>query len=159
MKISTQENIAAPAGAVFDMLCEFSTFEKAAEARGATVERTDSLPEPGTGMTWKTRFVLRGRPREMELAIVGFSRPHDLVFSITSPGLTGQVTFELDALTPDTTRMTAGVDLRAQTLPARLLVQSLKLNKNSLTAKYQQRVAEHVRGMEERYAQSLAGGA
>ena len=37
MKFSTKEDIDAPIDAVFDMLCEFDQFERAAMRRGAEV--------------------------------------------------------------------------------------------------------------------------
>ncbi|WP_298839924.1 SRPBCC family protein [uncultured Roseobacter sp.] len=157
MKFSTQEDIAMPADAVFDALCDFESFERAAEKRGAVVRRTDALSGPETGMTWQAEFTLRGKPREVSLQLTELRRPEDIVLDISSPGLDGEVTFELSGLTPGKTRLTAGIELRPRTLAARLLVQSLKLTRTSLMEKYQARVAEHVRGMESRFATGQTG--
>ncbi len=46
------------------------------------------------------------------------------------------------ALSPSKTRLKLSVDLRPQTLSARLLVQSLKLAKGNLDKKFDARVAE-----------------
>ena len=56
MKFSTKEDIDAPIDAVFEMLCEFDQFERAAMRRGAEVQRVDQLAEPGVGMLWEAAF-------------------------------------------------------------------------------------------------------
>lgn len=152
MKFSTNEDIDAPIDAVFEMLCDFETFERSAMRRGADVQRTDRLTAPGVGMTWQAKFDLRGKRREMEIEIVTFDRPNGIVLESTSPGMLGTTSFELIALSRGRTRVKVDLEVKPLTLSARLLVQSLKLAKNSLGKKYKQRVADYARIMENRYA-------
>jgi carbon monoxide dehydrogenase subunit G len=152
MKFSTKEDIEAPAEAVFDMLCDFESFERSAMRRGAEVQRLDSLTTPGVGMAWHAVFQLRGKRREIELEMVTFERPNEIVLESTSQGLIGQMSFELMALSRSRTRVSVELEVKPLNLSARLLVQSLKLAKGSLTRKYKLRVGEYAKGMEERYS-------
>ena len=155
MKFSTKEDIEAPIEAVFDMLCDFESFERSAMRRGAEVQRVDTLHQPGVGMTWKAAFPLRGKKREITVEMVTFDRPDEMVLDSLSPGLAAQMSFELMALSRNRTRVLVALEVKPLTLSARLWVQSLKLAKASLTKKYKQRVAEYARSMEERHARSV----
>lgn len=154
MKFSTQEDIEAPIDAVFEMLCAFEGYERAAMRRGADIQRLDSLDAPGLGMSWAAKFPMRGKSREIELEIVQFNPHNDMRFDMRSKGLAGIIQFELIALSRNRTRMIFGVEIRPQTLPARLLVQSLKLTKSSLNRQFQERVADYVQSMEERHSKN-----
>lgn len=153
MKLSTNEDINAPVEAVFDMFCDFEVFERAAVKRGAQVRRADSMTTPGPGMMWHAAFDLRGKRRQIEVEMVIFDRPSEILLESTSPGLLGTTTFEMTALSRDRTRVRVSLEIKPLTLSTRLLVQSLKLAKNSLTRKFKLRVAEHAKSMEDRYAQ------
>ena len=154
MKFSTNEDVEAPIDSVFDMLCDFEGFERSAMRRGAEVQRVDQLKVPGVGMMWRSAFDLRGKRRQVELEMVTFDKPNEMVLESTSPGLLGQMSFELMPLSRNRTRVLVELDVKPLNLSARLLVQSLKLAKNSLTRKYKLRVAEYAKVMEERYAKS-----
>lgn len=151
MKFSTTEDIEAPIDAVFEMLCDFEGFERSAMRRGAEVQRVDSLKTAGVGMTWNAVFEMRGKRRDLQIEMVTFDRPNDMILESTSPGLIGQMGFELMALSRSRTRLNVALDVKPLTLSARLLVQSMKLAKASLTRKYKLRVGEYAKGMEERY--------
>ena len=56
------------------------------------------------------------------------------------------------ALSRGRTRVAVELEVKPLNLSARLLVQSLKLAKGSLTRKYKLRIGEYAKGMEERYA-------
>lgn len=151
MKFSTKEDIEAPIDAVFEMLCDFETFERAAMRRGAEVQRMDTKTTPGVGMGWRGAFNMRGKRREVEIEMITFDRPNEIVLECTSPGLLTMMTIEVVALSKTRTRMMVSFDIKPLNLSARLLVQSLKLAKASLTKKYKLRVAEFAKSMEERH--------
>lgn len=151
MKFSTREDVEAPIDAVFAMLCDFESFERAAMRRGADVRRVDRMDEPGVGVQWNAVFELRGKRRELQVEMVLFDQPNEMVFDSTSPGLASEMRFELIALSRSRTRVKVELEIKPQNLSARLLVQSLKLAKASLTKKYKLRVAGYASTMEERY--------
>jgi len=151
MKFSTKEDIDAPIDAVFDMLCEFDQFERAAMRRGAEVQRVDRLAEAGPGMQWEAAFDIRGKRRELQVEMDRFDRPTEMKLNTRSQGLTGDMSFDLVALSRSRTRIMVALELKPQNLSARLLVQSLKLAKNSLTKKFKKRVGDYAKDMEDRY--------
>ena len=152
MKFSTKEDIAAPIDAVFDMLSDFDTFERAAMRRGAEVHRTDNLRSPGPGMSWRARFMLRGRERKIGITLATFDRPNQMVFSGGSAALEGEMVIDLVALSRQRTRMSVALKLTPKNLSARLLVQSLKLARSNLNRKFHLRVADYAKEMEERHS-------
>lgn len=152
MKFSTKEDLEVPIEAVFEMMCDFDTFERSAMRRGVDVLRMDQLQAPGVGMKWQAEFQMRGKKRQVEIEMVVFEPSTEMVLEGTSKGLSSTTTIELIALSRSRTRVGVELDLQPLNLSARLLVQSLKLAKNSLTQKYKQRVSEYAAGMEKRYA-------
>lgn len=154
MKFSTKEDIEAPIDAVFKMLCDFETYERAAMRRGAEVQRTDTRTSPGAGMGWRGTFNLRGKRREVDIEMITFDSPNEMAFECSSQGLLTLVSTEVVALSKNRTRILMSVDIKPLNLSARLLVQSLKLAKTSLTKKYKLRTAEFVKSLEERHLRS-----
>lgn len=150
MKFSTREDVEAPIEEVFDTICEFSRYERAAMRRGAEVRRLDTLTKAGEGAEWFVRFMLRGKERELNLQVSQFNRPEEMVVSFSSQGIVGEMSFELIALSLRKTRMIVALELRPLTLPARLFLQSLKLTKTTLNRRYEERVAEYVSSLEKR---------
>lgn len=151
MKLSTQEDTDVPIAEVFKMLCDFEHYEKTAQRRGADVTRVGGWSEPARGNTWSARIDLNGKARQFELELSRFEPPQEMVFDMTSKGLSGVLGLELIALSRTRTRLVVGFELRPVSLQARLLVQSMKLGKSTLTSKYKQRVAGYVAEMQERY--------
>lgn len=151
MEFSTKEDIEAPIDAVFEMLCDFDGYERSAMRRGAEVQRVDTLRQPGVGMAWDAAFAMRGKQRQVNIEMTTFERPNEMVMVTRSVGLTGDMKIELMSLSRNRTRVMVVLSLEPHNLSARLLVQSLKLARSSLTKRYKMRVAEYAKSMEERY--------
>jgi len=151
MKFSSKEDIEAPIEQVFDMLSEFEFFERSAIRRGIEVRRMDDIEGHRVGMTWMARFSLRGKPRDVEVRLAEFDRPMLIEFHSTSPGMLGQMTLDLLALSPRRTRMAVVLEIKPKNLQTRLLIQSLKLAKANLTKRFKLRVADFAKQMEERH--------
>lgn len=158
MKFSTTEDVAVPAETVFDAFCAFETFERAAMRRGAEVQRVDSRTVPGVGMIWVAGFQMRGKPRQLRIEMVEFDHPHEMALDTTSPGFQGMTRIEVISLARERTRLHISLEIKPQTLPARVMVQSLRLAKASLTRKFKLRVAEYAQGIEARHRNDSASG-
>ncbi|AVO37739.1 SRPBCC family protein [Pukyongiella litopenaei] len=155
MQFSSKEDIEAPVEAVFAMLAEVERYERAAIRRGIDVRRLSGAAETGAGMEWEALFSLRGKPRTMQVRLSELEPNSRLRFDSESHGLTGFLNLELLELSPRRSRMAVVLNLKPNTIPARLLIQSLKLAKANLTRRFKLRVADYARGLEERYRETL----
>ena len=154
MKFSTREDVDAPIDPVFDSLCAFEAFERQAIRRGAEVRRTDAMTAPGVGMTWDVSFPVRGKVRKFDLLMRRFEKPHFMGVDASSDGLESKFDVEVIALSRTRTRVAVSLELKPKTLAARLFLQSLRLAKASLTKRFKLRIAEQMRGLEERLRKS-----
>ena len=150
MKFSTREDISAPIDQVFQALCDFEAFERLAMRRGAELRRTDTMTRPGVGMQWHVTYSMRGRERTFDLELTGFDAPNQMIFDAKSSGIDARFTVDLLALSQSRTRMAVALEMSPLNLPARLLVQSLKLAKSTLSKRFKDRVADYARGLEDR---------
>jgi carbon monoxide dehydrogenase subunit G len=154
MKFSSKEDIEAPLDQVFAVLSDFEIFERAAIRRGAEVHRRDDMTAPGAGMRWEASFMMRGKQRDAVIELVTYDRPNEMVFESHAGGVEGFLDIDLVALAPRRTRLSVNFEVKPKTLPARLLIQSMKLAKSNLTKRFKLRVAGYARDIEERCART-----
>jgi len=152
MQFTAREDIEIPIEQLFDRMSRFETFERAALRRGAEVTRTDTLEAPGVGMTWVARFSFRNKRRKLSIVLTEFERPGRMVFDSKTPGMETRTVIELLQLSRKRTRMDVSVELKPQSLAARLLVQSLKLARRRINKRFRLRVADYARDLEDRAA-------
>ncbi len=144
MKLSARQDIDAPIETVFARLADFDAWQRAAMRRGAGVVRTDKLSGAARGMSWVVDFTYRGRPRRLQVLLDEFVAPSRLALSGSGPNVSGTVMVDLTALTPQRTRMIVRLEVRPKTLVARLFLQSLKLARTRVDARFRERVAQLV---------------
>lgn len=145
MRFTTREDIELPIGEVFAALSDFERFEREALRRGAEVETGDD-----PGRSWTVRFRHRGRNRELVTRIETFDRPRRLATLGRIGGFEGRLGLDLTELAPRRTRLRVDLEVMPRSLTARLMLQSLKLAKSSLTARFRSRVRAFARQLEER---------
>jgi carbon monoxide dehydrogenase subunit G len=155
MKFSTKEDLEIPIDDVFQMLSDFDGFERAILRHGADVSRTDKMENVGVGMSWKARATVRGKKREFDAKLVEFDRPNQMLFDVKTNSMASTFLVELVAMSRLRTRMRIELDVKPQTLSARLLMQSAKLARNTLNRRYKTRIAHFASDLEERYKKSL----
>ena len=150
MKFSTREDIEAPVDYVFAQVSDFAAFERRAMRQGADVARREDGPI-AQGAIWDISFQFRGRDRRVLAELTQLDVPTLLSIDSASDGLNAVTEVELIALSQTRTRVLVSFDLRAKTLTARLLLQSLKLAKTKMTKRFNARVLDYAEDIEDRY--------
>ena len=154
MKFSTREDIEAPAEFVFDRVTDFDAYERRALRQGADVARRTDGPI-GVGSIWDVVFTFRGRERRVAAEITTLDRPTAMVIHSASDGLDVQTEVDLIALSQTRTRVMVSIELKAKTLTARLLLQSMKLAKTKLTKRFKARVLDYAEDIEDRFRRDV----
>ncbi|MEL6839364.1 MAG: SRPBCC family protein [Pseudomonadota bacterium] len=150
MKFSTREDIEAPIAFVFEHFSDFDVFEKRAMRHGAQVNRLGD-DRRRTGTAWDVAFQFRGRTRQMQVTLTRIDPPNGYNLESQSDGMTAVSEVTLVSLSPSRTRVAVGIDLRARTLTARLLLQSMKLAKTKLTKRFKARVLDYAEDIEDAF--------
>ncbi|MEL6607778.1 MAG: SRPBCC family protein [Pseudomonadota bacterium] len=151
MKFSTKEDIEVPLRDAFATLSDFDDFERRAMRRGADVTRVDDKAEVGPGLKWEASFRYRGKVREAQAELTQFAEPDGYTITTNSAGLIADFTVSLVALSPARTRMGIALELTPTNLSSRLLLQSLRLAKSTLTRRFKLSVAEYAQSMERQH--------
>lgn len=141
MELTAREDIEAPQDAVFDAISDFESFERIVLRRGAEVRRTDNQSVAGKGMCWNVAFGFRGRPREADLEIVEFNRPENMLVKGNSGGVEVDFRVDLVALSRGRTRLDIRSDVKATSLPARLLLQPMRLAQSNILRRFRKKIA------------------
>ncbi|MCV2893491.1 SRPBCC family protein [Lentibacter sp. XHP0401] len=151
MIFSAKQDVEAPIEHVFMAVSDFEGFTRQAMRRGAEVTRLDAYDEPTAGMAWNTMFHFRGKQRKMRIELQKVDAPNGLTAKSSTKGLEATLQVELVAMSKQRTRMSIELELDPQTLAARLLVQSLKLARGSITKRLAKRLDGFAKATEESY--------
>jgi len=157
MKFTTKEDIEAPIDAVFRAVSDFDRFERSALRRGAQVQRSSQSDGPEPLITWDASFPFRGKQRKILAELAEFDRPNRMLLKSMSNGIKGTATLDLVALSRGRTRLSVVLELKPKTLAARVMIQSLRIAKNKLNARYRIRVAGFADDVEDRYKDGRLG--
>lgn len=154
MKLTSRQDIEAPAAFVFDALKDFEAWERAALRRGADVARTDTLTSIVPGISWMIKFAYRGKQRRLAVRLTNLEQPTMMGFSGVGTSLDGVVALDLIELASRRTRLSVKMEMRPRTIVARLLLQSMRFAKTRLNRRFADRVGQLCMEIESRYQQS-----
>lgn len=129
MDIETRAEVAAPIEFVFEQITNWDEIERLVMRRGGEIARTTHLTPAEEGTAWDLSFYLRGKTRKMQVEIFNFQRPDRVGATFRSRPLDVTARISLTPLPSQRTRMTLTTNLRGKTIPARLLLQTLRLRR------------------------------
>lgn len=150
MNFTAKQDIEAPAERVWASLTDFPGWERAALRRGAEVARTDRLAQPGAGMAWSGRFDFRGQRRDIVVRLVEMEPGARMVFESATKQFSGEVVLDLVEMSARSSRLHLRIEIKPQTLTARIMLQSLKLAKGRVQKRIEARLADFAAGFDDR---------
>lgn len=156
MKFNSTQDINAPLEFVFQQASDFQRFETFGLRAGAKIKRTDNLSGTQKGMHWLIKADVRGKERAFDISLKEFDTPRHLEVLSTVKGFIATATIDLMELSKTQTRMKITLDVKPQSISARLLIQSAKLARSSLNRKYNARVEQFAKHIEQEYANRAA---
>lgn len=156
MKLTTKQDIEAPVAFVYKVLTDFDGWERSAMRRGADVNRTDKLRQPGPGMTWIAKFFYRGKDRTVTVRVDAMDPPVHLAMAAFSPVVEGTCKLDLMEMAAKRTRLHIVLDIKPKSFGARLYFQSLKLAKARVERGLHKRTAGLAAEIEDRFRRDAA---
>ncbi|PIE12679.1 MAG: hypothetical protein CSA68_12430 [Rhodobacterales bacterium] len=151
MELKAIEDIEAPIDVVFRVVSDFEAFERAALRRGAGVSRVNRDGDQIFLISWDIKAKIRGKKRMLKTDLTQFNAPNTLCVVTRIGGLQGDTDIELVALSRTRTRLSIHTELKANSLSARLLLQTARLAKGRLEKRYKLQCAKFAEDIETRY--------
>ena len=142
MKFSTRIDFDEPVTTLFDRLGSSDNLEKLLVRRGASISRIDSARESGTALGWMIGFDWRGRRRDLRLKVTRFDRPQRISMTGQGDSFDLEIDLSIVALSKSRSRVIFETGIRPRNMRARLLLQTAKLAKPQLDAKFARGVGD-----------------
>jgi hypothetical protein len=141
MKVSARIDLDLPQASVFAAASDFDALEARIAARGIEIARVADCTPPGPGLAWAARARLRGRLRDVASELTALDTPRGLTIQSRIGGMVATFEVRVIALAAGRTRVITGLDLRATTLKARVVLQALRLGKGRIRARMERGLA------------------
>lgn len=154
MKLTAKTDLDVPAGFVYATLADHAGWEREAVRRGAEVERPADMPFAGVGAGWRVRFPFRGKTRKVLIRVETMQPDQEMAFSFEGQSVDGGAVIEVSALSPRRSRLKVSVTVKPKTLAARLFLNTLRLARRRVQGRFEQRLAQLARRIQDRHAAS-----
>jgi Polyketide cyclase / dehydrase and lipid transport len=154
MKLTAKTDLEVPAAYLYAALTDHQGWERDAIRHGVEVERPAGTPQSGVGAEWRIRAQFRGKARTLLIRIDAMQPDQRLGFHIDSPSVEGTAQLEVVLLSPRRSRLRLDVEVRPKTLAARLFINTLRLAKGRVQAKFEKRLGQLGARIKERYDRS-----
>jgi len=151
MKFKVSEDVDAPQTMVWARFTDFSGFEQDARGRGATVTRIGNWTTTAEGVEWRGDVTIRGKNRALAAKVTRLA-PEDLcLIESRIGGMDCSYEMTFVPLSAEVTRVALVLELSADTLTARLLLQTLKLARSRVMLRLQGMLARQGNAVEAAY--------
>lgn len=154
MKLAAKTDLEVPAAAVFAALIDTPTWEREAIRNGVEVERPAGTPDSGVGAEWRIRGHFRGKARKVTVRIAEMTPGQRLAMGMDSPSVEGTVQIEVMVLSPRRSRLRADLEIKPKTLAARLFINTMRLAKGRVQARFEKGLGNLGSRIKDRYDRS-----
>lgn len=149
MNITLRRDVDAPQDAVFAALSNFERWESQARASGVSLSRLD--PDAGLGTAWRVVADFKGLRRRFVARIVACHAPDRLDLALEGDGMSALIPARIVPRGAGTSTLLAEIDMRPETLKARLMVQSLRFARGALIQRLDRALAQFATTVEARH--------
>ena len=157
MKLTAKTDLDVPVSFVFDVLSDHDSWVDEARRRGAEVEPVVDRPASSVGAGWRLRFAFRGRTRKVLVWVEGIQPDHLLSYAFEGQVFEGGSTIEVTALSARRTRLRVALTVKPKTLAARLLLNTLRLARRKVQARFDKRLGQLAGVIQARHAERRTG--
>lgn len=154
MKLTAKTDLEVPAAAVYATLIDHAAWEREAIRNGVEIERPAGTPAMGVGAEWRVRGHFRGKARKMLLRINDLTPGQRIAMGIDSPSVDGLTSLEVMVLSPRRSRLRVDLEVKPKTLAARLFINTMRLAKGRVQARFEKGLARLGSRIKERYDRS-----
>ncbi len=151
MKLTAKTDLEVPAAFVFAVFVDHPSWEREAVRNGVEVERPNGSPHSGVGASWNIRGHFRGRARKVLLKIEEMTPDQRLALSMDSPSMEGVSRIEVMVLSPRRSRVRADLEIKPKTLAARLFINTMRLAKGRVQARFEKGLSQLGARIKDRY--------
>jgi hypothetical protein len=156
MKLTAKTDLEAPVAFLQASLIDSALWEREAIRRGVEIERPADMALSGVGAGWRIRVPFRGRLREVHLRIDSIVPDESIGYAFEGQAATGSAEVETKALSPRRSRLRVTVEIKPGTLAARLFINTLRLARRTVEARFEKRLGQLATRIEQRYAREKA---
>ncbi len=151
MNLETTYELDATAEYVFKRITDHADFEALLMGYGANIERLDDETSLNVGMKWAIDGNFRGRQRQVEVALTQLIENELVSYASESKDVNASVDMKIEAISPTQTRFSVDMTPKANTISARLILQSAKLARKTLEKRINRRFADFCQRLEDDY--------
>ncbi|GHA44476.1 hypothetical protein GCM10008927_06660 [Amylibacter ulvae] len=152
MELKTKRTVQAPIDLVFQEFTNFVWFESVALSRGLNIERTDAMVDIQTGISWHLSGRIRGKQRDVDIAVTQFIPQKSTGFRCESKALDSQIDINFTPDGPARTKVKITIAPTAKNISARLMLQSVKLAQKTIEKRISSRMKDFCTTIEEKHA-------
>jgi hypothetical protein len=156
MKLIAKTDLEAPTAFVYAQLADHAAWEREALRRGAEIERPADLPLSGVGAGWRIQIPFRGKVRRVLLTVAEMEPDQNLAYSFDGQSLQGVAILEVQALSARRSRLRVTLDAKPKTLAARLFINTLRLAKGRVQARFDNRLGQLAARIESNHVEARA---
>ena len=151
MKLKVSEDVDAPQEMVWARFTDFSGFEEDARGRGAILNRVGNWTQTVQGVEWRGEVTVRGKSRPITAKVTQLVPQELCIVDSRIGGMNCNQEIIFVPLSTTVTRVALMLDLSADTLTARLLLQTMKLARGRVLQKLQGVLARQGNAVEAAY--------
>jgi uncharacterized membrane protein len=127
LKFKVSDDVEAPVERVWAGFTDFAAIESDIRAREADLVRVGDWKEAALGVAWRGSVPVRGKIRPIDARIAAFTPGERMMVESKVGGMSCSYEVTFAALSEQMTRVSVTLELKASTLSARLLLQTLKI--------------------------------